>query len=81
MWREMNTPTWLSCVSYSQLRFCLWPRRCDISNRVLWLEHAHCTTRVITGPGEPVLEHRWYSREEFLILRLKYGDFGSLAQA
>ena len=75
---EMNTPTWLSRVSYVKLRYCLWPKHCDISGRRLWLENAYETTRVITGPGDPVLEHRRYSTEEFLILRLKYGDFRSL---
>lgn len=80
MW-EFNTVTWLSRVGQIQLRFCWWPQWCDISGRRLWLTWAYRTTVMITGPGEPVCEHRWYSREEFLILRLKYGDFRSLAQA
>jgi hypothetical protein len=78
---EMNTPTWLSCVGQIQQKFCIWPKYCDISGRRLWFENAYRTTRMITGPGEPVFEHRWYSKEEFLILRMKYGDFRSLAQA
>jgi hypothetical protein len=62
-----------------KLKFCFWPKYCSISGRSIWLEYAYQTTRMISGPGEPVFEHRWYSQQEFLLLRIRYGNFGSVA--
>jgi len=76
---ELNTVTWLSRISSARMKFCIWPRRCYNTGGSIWLKYAYCTTKVITGPGDPIFVHRWYSREEFLLLRLKYGDFRSLA--
>jgi len=49
----------------------LWPRRCSVSNRLLWFTKAYRARRIITGPGEPVIVDRWYGPLEFLILQLK----------
>lgn len=49
-----------------QFKFVLWPTRCDLSKRRLWLKKAYCGTRIITGPGEPIYEHRWLSKESFM---------------
>lgn len=49
-----------------QSKFVLWPRRCDLSERPIWLERAYCGTRVITGPGDPVYEYRWLTKESFI---------------
>ena len=49
-----------------QLKFVLWPRRCDLSNRSIWFETAYCGTKVITGPGKPVFERRWLTKESFI---------------
>jgi hypothetical protein len=57
----------------TELKWSLWPRRCHISGRWLWLTLAYCARYVITGPGDPCIWIRWYSREEMLILKLKYG--------
>ena len=48
-----------------------WPRSCYRSKRLLWFCWAYRARRIITGPGEPVVEDRWYDTDEFLILKLK----------
>jgi hypothetical protein len=50
--------------------FSLIPRRCDLSNRWMWGKHI-CGTRVITGPGEPVIIKIWNHRHEHIIYKLK----------
>jgi hypothetical protein len=55
----------------TQLKFCLWPRRCYISGKRLWLKKAYKETAMWTGPGDPVYESRWYDRYEFIMLTLK----------
>jgi hypothetical protein len=54
-----------------ELKWCWWPRSCSESGRLLWFTFAYRATRMWTGPGTPVFEHRWYDRNEFIILRLK----------
>ena len=58
-----------------QLKFALFPRQCYITKRRIWLELAYCVTAMYTGPytgpGTPVYDHRWYSKDEYLIARLK----------
>jgi hypothetical protein len=56
---------------YNQLCWSLWPRRCAVSNKWLWLTQAHRTMYIITGPGDPAIWVRWYSRQEMLLLKLK----------
>ena len=66
-------PSDLDHISRSVVQFerSLWPRRCTISNRSLWFRWAYRARRIITGPGDPIVEDRWYDRNEFLILKLK----------
>lgn len=54
-----------------QLKFALFPRRCYITKRRIWLELAYCVTAMYTGPGTPVYDHRWYNKDEYLIARIK----------
>jgi hypothetical protein len=49
----------------------LWPRRDTLTNKWLWVKPAYLGTRIITGPGEPVIEYYWMSRDDFLIWNLK----------
>lgn len=44
----------------------LLPRRCKVSRKLLWLRYAYRGVAVWNGPGDPVEEVRWVSREEFL---------------
>jgi hypothetical protein len=54
-----------------KLMWCLWPRRCQVSRRWIWLTLAYCARYIITGPGDPAIWTRWYSNEEMIILKLK----------
>ena len=55
----------------TELKWLLWPHRCAVSNKWLWLTRAYRAMYVITGPGDPCIWTRWYSREEMLVLKLK----------
>ena len=52
-------------------KWCLWPRRCYASNRRLWLTWAVRGRATYTGPGEPVIEERWYNRDTALLMFMK----------
>jgi hypothetical protein len=57
----------------TELTWSLWPRRCHVSGRWLCLTLAYYAEYIISGPGDPAVWTRWYSREEMLMLKLKYG--------
>ena len=57
----------------TEVKWSLWPRRCHVSGRWVWLTQAYCAMFVISGPGDPAVWTRWYSRPEMLMLKLKYG--------
>lgn len=54
-----------------ELKWLLWPRRCHVSGRWMWLTRAYRAMYVITGPGDPAIWYRWYSNTEYVILKLK----------
>ena len=53
-----------------EYRYSLIPRRCYTTNRVVW-GLAMRARRIITGPGDPVIEDRWYHRDEAILKMLK----------
>ena len=53
------------------MKFCWWPQRCTFSKRLVWLETARQGQAVWTGPGDPVVEHRWADPQEYLIHKIK----------
>jgi hypothetical protein len=57
-----------------EYKFCFWPRRCYETQRWIWMRTAYKFRRVITGPGEPVVEDRWVGKHEFMtgVLKGKY---------
>ena len=70
---EMNFPTCMD-RAVTELKLCLWPRRCYQTNRLLWLEYAYRTRRYyMSADIDSIHEDRWYSKHEFLILRIKCG--------
>jgi len=54
-----------------KLKLCWWPKRCYLTGKKLWSCYAYHGERWITGPGEPVVEHYWIDKTEFLIWNLK----------
>lgn len=51
----------------------LFPRLCNLTGRLLWIKPAMLGTRIITGPGDSILEHYWVDSEAFMMHKLKYG--------
>jgi hypothetical protein len=56
---------------WPKLKLVLWPRRCHVSRRWMWLTCAYRADYIITGPGDPAVWTRWYSPTEYLLLQLK----------
>lgn len=72
MWYQPNDKDHLS-RSTVELKWSLWPRSCYSSGKLLWLTRAYRARRLITGPGEPIVEDRWYECNELLLLKIKLG--------
>ena len=51
--------------------FCARPRKCYNTGRWMFMTTAMRGRRIITGPGEPIIEDRWYHRHEAIIMMLK----------
>ena len=54
-----------------KLKLCILPKRCFLSDKPLWGKLAYHGIRMITGPGEPVYEHYWIAKDEFLFWNLR----------
>jgi hypothetical protein len=54
-----------------KLKICWIPKKCFISKKPLWGKQAYNAQRIITGPGDPVIEDYWIDRNEFIIWNLK----------
>ena len=55
----------------TEVKWLVWPRRCHVTGKWMWLTQAYRAMYVITGPGDPCIWYRWYSNKEYLILKLK----------
>jgi len=60
----LHKATWKLCFAWQ-------PHVCELSRKVIWLQTAYRGTRVITGPGTPVVERYWLTPVEFVMWRLK----------
>ena len=60
----------LHCIG-TELKLVLWPRKCYITNNILWFKNAYKQTAMWTGPGDPIFEYRWYDKNEFLLAKIK----------
>lgn len=60
------------CIG-TQFKLVIFPKKCYITGKILWLTHAYKQTAMYTGPGDPAFEYRWYDKNEFLIAKIK-GD-------
>ena len=55
----------------TELKFAWLPKTCHISGKRIWLKRGYRMTRMITGPGDPIFEHRWHDKMEHIIWKLK----------
>lgn len=58
------------CIGW-ELTFCLLPRRCYYTKKLLWLRKAYVGVSMLTGPGDPIFDYRWCERREYLFLKIK----------
>lgn len=56
-----------------KLKFCWLPQTCFLTGKQLWGSHAYHGARIITGPGEPVIDDYWIEKHEFLIWQITRG--------
>ncbi len=58
------------CVGW-EIKYSLLPRRCHYTGKIIWFTKAYMGTSILTGPGDPILEHRWCHAKEYLFLKIK----------
>jgi hypothetical protein len=58
------------CIGW-ELCWSLLPRKCFYTNRSLWLKRAYMGTSMLTGPGDPIFDHRWIDQKEYIFLKIK----------
>jgi hypothetical protein len=58
------------CIGWTLERSFL-PRRCDYTGKYLWLKQAYHGVSILTGPGDPIFDHRWCDKNEYLFLKIK----------
>lgn len=61
----------LNRAKWWELKLCWLPKRCFLTGKLLWGKYAYHGENWITGPGEPVVNHYWIERNEFMIWNLK----------
>ena len=54
-----------------KLKLCVLPKKCILTGKPLWGKLAYHAENWITGPGDPVVQHFWVERNQFLIWNLK----------
>lgn len=66
------TEDWgLNRASWWELKLCWLPKKCFLTGRSLWGQRAYHGERWITKSGEPIVEHYWIDRNEFVMWQLK----------
>lgn len=58
------------CISW-ELKISIWPRRCHYTDRLIWFKTAYKGTAILYGPGDPVFEHRWVEKNQYLLEKIK----------
>jgi hypothetical protein len=54
----------------TELKFAWLPKLCHISGKRIWLKYGYRMTRMITGPGTPIFQHRWHDKNTHIIWKL-----------
>ena len=54
----------------AELKFAWLPQTCNISGKRIWLKKGYRLTRMITGPGDPIFDHRWHDKNAHIIWML-----------
>ena len=54
----------------TELKFAWLPETCYLTGKRIWLKFGYRMTRIITGPGESILEYRWHDKNAHIIWKL-----------
>jgi len=54
----------------TEYKFAWLPETCYLTGNRIWLKKAYRMTRIITGPGESILEYRWHEKNAHIIWKL-----------
>ena len=52
-------------------KFLLLPRRCKLSDKLLWFTNAYVEIHCFIGPGDSIFEYKYYDKNEYLVNKLK----------
>jgi len=63
-WHFYKKATWY-------YKFAWLPHKCQLSGKRIWLKTAYRGMAVYTGPGDPVYEYKWLTKEDFMLARLR----------
>ena len=55
----------------TELKFAWLPETCYLTGKRIWLKKAYRMTRIITGPGESIIEYRWHDKNTHIMWLLK----------
>jgi hypothetical protein len=55
----------------TEYKFLLFPRRCKLSDKLLWFCYAYVEIHCFTGPGDSIFEYNYYDKNEYLVNKLK----------
>jgi hypothetical protein len=58
------------CIGW-EFVFSVVPRRCHLSNKLIWMRRGYRGIAMWTGPGEPAFDIRWVDRNEYLLAKIK----------
>jgi hypothetical protein len=61
----------LNQVNNWKMYFCLWPRTCHLTGKSIWFDRCYRGTRMITGPGDPIIVDYYIDQFEFITWKLK----------
>lgn len=62
---------WILKRVHWKKKFALLPKMCCYSKKHIWLSFGYRGTRMITGPGTPVVETYWLSLYHYYFLKIK----------
>ena len=54
-----------------KLVFCLYPRTCVFSKKLIWFKYCYKGSLMIAGPGDPIIEIYYVDKHEFILHKLK----------
>lgn len=55
----------------TEYQFLLLPKRCHITNQILWFTYAYVETHMFTGPGDSIFEYKYYDKQQYLVNKIK----------